>query len=317
MSNADFARYLTWIDKAFSKCIETTNKVVKRMYKKGISEIRDINNLPYKIDCYDDKFVFCDIPVSIAEKNTLIVGGPCIDRCDGDFRHLTLDFYLDISMVINMALNLKKECAIYIDTPIEEYSSEADKKKWVLLANKIAILIKKIAQKCGLDIYLVRREETNDLLDRFIDEHGVVVDNAMYNMVPSGVECTQEEWLKKHYMRVVAEYHREFLNCYLEKSYDDILVVEGLSQCKAVNCAKQTDKSIIGAFYIDMPSVSGKNRMHRSDRGAITILDDLDKYIDEGAEVANYWKILELKSLYEKFNVSSFVELVKEWNKLW
>lgn len=68
-------------------------------------------------------------------------------------------------------------------------------------------------------------------------------------------------------------------------------------------------------FYVDMPSISGKNRMHRSANGAITIFDNMENY--EDTEVFQYWKVLNMDALYEKFDANSFVDLIKEWNMLW
>ena len=68
-------------------------------------------------------------------------------------------------------------------------------------------------------------------------------------------------------------------------------------------------------FYVDMPSISGKNRMHRSLNGAITIFENMEDY--EDTEVSQYWKVLNMEALYEKFDVDSFVYLIKEWNMLW
>ncbi len=315
MSGKDFKKYLNWIDKSFFWCFNATNKMVKKMYKKGICEIAELNLLPYKTDYIDDKIVFNNVPVNIDEMNCLVVGGPCIDRCDGVIEKLTLDFYFDLAMVINKAITYNKPCAIYIDTPIEQFSDKKSKEKWIFAVDKIEKFIENLSPNCIVELSLIRREDSMIMLDELLSKQEVVIGQSMYNLIPSAEECELEEWLVKHYRRVVMEYHRTFLNKYLNSSYENVIVIEGLSQCKAVNYAMKTDDSIRGQFYIDMPSVSGKNRMHRSIDGAITIFENLEKY--EDTDVFKYWEILNMDALYENFGVHSFVNLIKEWNKLW
>lgn len=315
MSGKDFKKYLDWIDKSFSECFDYTNKLIKKMYKKGICEIAEFNQLSYKIDYIDEKTVFNDIPANVGDMNCIIVGGPCIDRCGGKIENLTLDFYFDLAMTINKVITYNKPCAVYIDTPIEQFSDDEATKKWICAVDKIEKFIMKISHQCGLEISIIRREYSMTMLDELLSEKNVAICRSMYNLIPSTEESELEAWLEKHYRRVVMEYHKDFLNKYLNSSYENIIVIEGLSQCKAVNNAKKTDDSIMAQFYVDMPSISGKNRMHRSLNGAITIFENMEDY--EDTEVSQYWKVLNMDALYEKFDVDSFVYLIKEWNMLW
>lgn len=284
-------------------------KLIKKMYKKNLEKIIALNRLEYEVK-QDGSFVL--------DENNIVVGGSCIDRCDGKIENLAINFYLDILMPINYAALTSSKCAIYIDTPIEEINSSIEMEKWLAFAEKTEKFLKRISKCIGLNIQTIRRDKSYPLLDNLLKKYTFRDSElkGLYDLVPSSKNVEFSPSLLLHFRRSIVSYLPEFISMYYGKKIDKVIVVEELSQCKAIEKAKEISGSIIPKIYIDMPSVSCNNRMHRSENGKIGIFEkNITKFSNQ--LFIEFINSIKLSYIYSCFKVDNFWALKDKLEDLW
>lgn len=164
-------------------------KLLKKMYKKSIDRIFELNNINIPISQKDDLMISKSIHVlEKSKKYTWVVGGARIDRCDGNIEELALCFYYDILMPINFAMQYDLPVAIYIDTPIEVFcDNEREYEKWINLAEQISAFINKLSNTLNKKIYIIRRDKGYKSLDSILEHINFKDDElkGLYDLVPS------------------------------------------------------------------------------------------------------------------------------------
>lgn len=322
MSDCNFEKYVEKIENSFENILSVKNKMIKKMFKKNIIDIKEINDLDYKVDYLPNLFVFKNNYIKTQyNKNSVVVGGPCIDRCEADINNLGINFYLDVLMPMNYALVNNLDCVIYLDTPIEEYKMDSNidvLNRWIKTADIIEKFILDLGKHLKVQhVQVIRREKVYKELDKLIKKFPLE-DNKLqnlYNLVPSQ-SYNSEAQLILHYKRVIMAYQPCYISNLLEKEIDRVIVIEGLSQCKAVYQAKLLNKDIIPQFYIDMPSISGNNRMHRSSNGIIKVFENI-RDIKRSESFIWYSNQINLPAIYKSLEVNNFIDLVEELKGYW
>lgn len=297
------------------------NDLVHRMYKKDIENIFNLNKLPYNISTGNNLFLLNEVENYEKGPKDIAVGGACIDRCEGDIRKLGINFYFDILSPINFAMKNGIDVAIYVDTPIEVFGkTREDLDLWLSLSDHVESFLDRISTILDYKINVIRREKGINILNNLVSnislsDHEL---KGLYDLVPSKKNAYFSNDLLLHFKRSIASYLPNFISQYLEKSVSKVIVVEEFSQIKAITKAVQIDSRIVPNVYIDMPSKSGKNRMHRSPHGKIPIFsDNIVNDISESNSLNTYFKYDSLNTIYQKFNVVSFEELVNELAEIW
>lgn len=322
-SDYEYQKYIVKIVECFEDIFLEKCKVIKKMFKKNILSIKEVNNLDYSINYLPDLYVFKDdLSNRVFNEQTVVIGGPCIDRCEAQVANLGLNFYLDILMPLNYAASKNLRCLIYLDTPIEEQNMVSDVdilNKWMKLADEIEEFILNVSKTIGVkDITVIRREKVYKELDELLQEYNINNDNIkdLYNLCPSVVTNLLDEQLALHYKRVITAYQPQFINNHTNRTSNQVIVVEALSQGKAIFQAKRIDKNIIPQLYIDMPSISGNNRMHRSSNGIITLFEDINRD-DLPDNFIAYMDQINLSSIYSTYGVDNFIDLCKYLKGVW
>jgi len=291
--------------------------LIHKMYKKDIQEILRINQLPYNIVDNNDLFIIKeDKPIS---NDALTVGGACIDRCDAQVSKLAMNFYFDILNPIEFAISKGTKVAIYVDTPIEVFGSDPNNfQKWIKLSNAIESFLNKLSELLDIKINIIRREKGIDILDNLVLTSNF--DNnqlkGLYDMVPSQKNAYFSNELLLHFRRSICSYLPEYLSQYLSTQVEEVIVVEEFSQTKAIYKAQKINKLISSNVYIDLPSLSGKNRMHRSSHGKVSIFSSIDSY-PQSDMFKEFINKIEFPNIYSRFGVNDFESLARKMEGLW
>lgn len=295
-------------------------KLLKKMYKKSIDRIFELNNINIPISQKDDLMISKSIHVlEKSKKYTWVVGGACIDRCDGNIEELALCFYYDILMPINFAMQYDLPVAIYIDTPIEVFcDNEREYEKWINLAEQISAFINKLNNTLNKKIYIIRRDKGYKSLDSILEHINFKDDElkGLYDLVPSIKNNYFSSDLLLHFRRSICQYLPEYLEKYFNTEIHKIIVVEEISQLKAILKAKKINKNIIPQVYIDMPSVTCKNRMHRSPTGKIKIFDDVNNIMTDKL-FNQFINKISFKNIYETYKTDNFLLLIDKLKTEW
>ncbi|EGM50386.1 hypothetical protein LRU_02068 [Ligilactobacillus ruminis SPM0211] len=297
--------------------INFTNRLVKKMYKKNVEKIISLNNLTYSFQPQRDLVVFDETSYS-KTKNKIVVGGACIDQSDADIKNLAINFYLDVLMPINYAAINNIKCAIYVDTPVESCTSDFEIEKWKKFVDKLVLFLDKIAKKVGVEIKIIRRDKSYHLIDKLLENYSFTDEElkGLYDLVPSSKSIFFGPELLLHFRRSIVSYLPEFISLYFDEKIDDVIVCEELSQCKAIGKAKKISSNIYPRIYVDMPSLSCRNRMHRSNNGKLGIFESNLK-IDSDPLFQQFIGKINLKSIFDAFDVENFWDLKNELKELW
>lgn len=292
--------------------------LIHKMYKKNVQSILKMNNLTYTILETNDLFILSDLQNTISERS-IVVGGACIDRCEAMVDKLGINFYFDVLNPIEFALSHNIEVAIYVDTPIEVFGNDNfEESKWIKFSDNVENFLNRLGNRLGLNIKVIRREKGAKILDKLIEKNNFVDESlkGLYDMVPSRKELHFSEELLLHFRRSICSYLPEYLSNYIETKIDNVFVVEEFSQTKAISRAKLIDDSVFLNIYVDMPSVSGKNRMHRSPSGQIPIFSSFN-YENATSLFNSFIDEINFIEVYKRLDVSNFRELIQKLNLLW
>lgn len=299
---------------------EFVNILIKRLYKNDATKICEINGLKYKIyDESDGYFVFYDMGNENKSQYSLVVGGACIDRCDGKIDNLGINFYYDILMPINYALKYNLDCAIYVDTPIEVYGKiDSERQKWINFSSEVEQFIKELSKILDINIYIIRRDIGIPIIDKILKnidyEDGEL--KGLYDLIPSSKFAFFSDDLLLHFRRPIVSYLPQYLSEYLGKDIENVIVVEELSQSKAIGKAKEIDSNIYAKLYLDMPSTSCRNRMHRSENNKIKIFEEINLEAYNPLFLKFIEKI-DLDEVYKIMHVDNYKSLLKRLNNVW
>ena len=91
---------------------------------------------------------------------------------------------------------------------------------------------------------------------------------GLYDMIPSSKNFFDDDSLL-HFRRSICSYLPQFLSKYLHRTIQMVIPVEKFSQIKAITKARKINHDIAPNIYLDMPSITCKNRMHRSPNGKV------------------------------------------------
>lgn len=297
--------------------LEFLNLIVKRMYKKNISQIISINNLNYHINNENNLILF-DETNNVSSKNSLVVGGACIDRCDAKIENLAVNFYFDILMPINEAISRNLNCAIYVDTPIETYTAPQEIEKWKKFVSKLNLFLEQLEKNLGVEIKVIRRDLSYPILDKILKNHNFNDDElkGLYDLVPSSKNTVFGPELLLHFKRSIMSYLPEFISEYFGKNIGEVIVCEEFSQCKAIGKARKISDKIFPKIYVDMPSISFRNRMHRSNNGKIGIFEENSK-IEKKSLFSDFINKIELDCIFDRLHVNNFWSLKNTLEGMW
>lgn len=293
-------------------------KVIKRMYKKRIQTICECNNLNYELVSKNDLYVFDETSGIKVDTGDIVVGGACIDRCNAKIENLGWNFYLDILMPMNYALEKSLDCATYVDTPIEIYSDTENFDEWLICVNKLETFIYNLGEFLGLDIKVIRRDKGVKVLDKLL-QNTMFTDKelmSLYDLVPSSKNLNFSNKLLLHFRRSIISYTPQYLSEYLNRDINRVIVVEELSQIKAITKAKNLIDKIYPKIYVDMPSLSCRNRMHRSDYGKIKIFSNFSR-ATSSVLFEKFLQEINLDKVFAKFGVTNFEDLRCALSSLW
>lgn len=294
-------------------------KLIKKLYKKDIDTIIKLNNLQWSLCDSDDLIVFKKLNLEkIKNEESLVVGGACIDRCEGEVKNLGISFYLDILMPVNFSLEQSLPVAIYVDTPVETlFSTRDESKKWLEFVKKVELFLNNLSDIIGKEIKVTRRDKGVKILDKMLTQ--IRFDDeklkGLYDLVPSQKNNFTKDLLL-HFRRSICSYLPEYLSSYFDENIENIVAVEELSQVKAITKAQNINSNVFFESYLDMPSTTCKNRMHRSPNGKIPIFEDI-KSFNKDELFETYIKEISLDKIFEIFGTNDFYKLVKSLNKLW
>ena len=209
--------------------------------------------------------------------------------------------------------------AIYIDTPIEVFcDNEREYEKWINLAEQISAFINKLSNTLNKKIYIIRRDKGYKSLDSILEHINFKDDElkGLYDLVPSIKNNYFSSDLLLHFRRSICQYLPEYLEKYFNTEIHKIIVVEEISQLKAILKAKKINKNIIPQVYIDMPSVTCKNRMHRSPTGKIKIFDDVNNIMTDKL-FNQFINKISFKNIYETYKTDNFLLLIDKLKTEW
>ncbi|SHK64120.1 hypothetical protein [Tepidibacter formicigenes] len=168
-------------------------------------------------------------------------------------------------------------------------------------------------------VKVIRRDKQFSKLDELMKKYDIRKEEVLnlYNLLASKSKFEIEDWLLLNFRRVITAYQPEFINQFLEdREINTLYVVESLSQNKAIKQAMNIDSRVTPKIYIDMPSKSGKNRMHRSENGAIYIFDDV-RNETYNKEFVQYIEQINFEHFFKKFEVNNFMDLVIALREGW
>lgn len=293
-------------------------KLIKKMYKKDIDRIIELNNLKYPVSSSGMTVFDCLPAQGIFGKYSLVVGGACIDRCQGKVANLGINFYYDILMPLNFALEHSLSVGIYVDTPIEvEVKSSESLMVWLKFVHHVESFLDNLSKKIGIPIKVIRRDKGVKLLDDILNN--VKFTDAelkgLYDLVPSEKNVFTDDLLL-NFRRSICSYLPVYLSEYFDEEIKNTIVVEALSQIKAVVKAKDIDCSVVFKDYLDMPSVTCKNRMHRSRTGKVKIFDSLDT-VYKTDDFNLFLNKINMQKIFEIFGVIDFIEICNVLNTMW
>ncbi|MGX7107903.1 hypothetical protein [Facklamia miroungae] len=294
-----------------------SNILIKKMYKKDLTQIISLNNLDYDVSARRKLIVF-DETIKTSQKTALVVGGGCIDRCDASIENLAINFYFDILMPINEAIVKNLNCAIYVDTPIESCTNNYEKERWQEFIIRLEVFFTQLAKRIGIEIKIIRRDLSYKMIDKILENHNFS-DNelkGLYDLVPSSKNIVFRPELLLHFRRSIISYLPEFISQYFEENFEEIIVCEELSQCKAIGKAWNINSNIYPKIYIDMPSLSCRNRMHRSNNGKIGIFEkNWKRAVDPLFQ--EFVNRIELEGVFKSLNVDNFWSAKDELEGIW
>ncbi|HHA7503789.1 TPA: hypothetical protein ACOP43_001504 [Streptococcus pneumoniae] len=300
--------------------IDFPNLLVKKMYKKDLNQIISLNDLNYDTSFRDNLIVF-DETSNFSPNNSLVVGGACIDRCDAKIDNLAINFYFDILMPINEAIMKNLNCAIYVDTPIESCKDDCEKERWQQFVKHLEIFFEQLGKRVGIEIKIIRRDLSYKMIDKILKKHNFSDGElkGLYDLVPSAKNIVFGPELLLHFRRSIISYLPEFISEYFEENFEEIIVCEELSQCKAIGKAWRISNNIYPKIYIDMPSLSCRNRMHRSNNGKIGIFESasLNKTRKSDPLFHEFMNRIELEAIFKSFDVDNFWSLKDELEGMW
>lgn len=298
---------------------ELATMLVKRLYKKNAQTILNINDLDYLIN-NENNFIIYEKSLENNKLDTsLVVGGACIDRCEGDIRKLGYNFYYDILMPINYALKHSMNCAIFVDTPIEVFSnSQEEIKIWQDLVSKIEAFLDNLSQILNIEIKVIRRDYGYKILDEILKNEKFTDEElkGLYDLVPSLKHTIFGDDLLLHFRRSIISYLPQFLSEYLNRTIQNVIVVEELSQSKAISKAHNINSNIAAKLYVDMPSTSCHNRMHRSTNGKVRIFEKINREKVDPLFL-DFIDNLDLTEIYKRLHITNYELLVKELERVW
>lgn len=300
-----------------NEVVDFSNIIIKKMYKKDLTQIISLNNLDYD-DSDRNKLIVFDETFRASQKAALVVGGACIDRCDASIENLAINFYFDILMPINEAVVKKINCAIYIDTPIESCTNNTEKERWQEFVKRLEVFFAKLGKRIGIEIKLIRRDLSYKMIDKILERYNFS-DNelkGLYDLVPSSKNIIFGPELLLHFRRSIISYLPEFISQYFEENFEEIIVCEELSQCKAISKAWRINSNIYPKIYIDMPSLSCRNRMHRSSNGKIGIFEKNLKRTSDPL-FQEFVDRIELEGVFRLLNVDNFWSAKDELEGMW
>ncbi|NVY96773.1 hypothetical protein HU830_06340 [Lactobacillus sp. DCY120] len=294
-------------------------KLVKKMYKKDLETIVNINNIRCPVYNKSEMIAFNSLDLEQIERDkSLVVGGACIDRCQGKIENLGINFYYDILMPINFALEYPLPIGIYVDTPIEvEFRSPANSEIWLKFIDQVEFFLNNLSKKIKKTIRVIRRDKGVNILDNILSnlELNDVELKGLYDLVPSKKNLFTKELLL-NFKRSICSYFPIYLSDYFDKNIVYTVVVEELSQIKAVNKAKSIAPNIFFEDYLDMPSITCKNRMHRSPTGKVGIFDNLNS-INGSTNFDLFINKINMQQVFEIFKTNNFFEICKILNTMW
>lgn len=297
-----------------------SNLLVKKMYKKDINQIISINNLNYNANLRKNLIIF-DETSKLSTDKSLVVGGACIDRCGANIDKLAINFYFDILMPINEAIIKNLNCAIYVDTPIESCKEDSEKERWQRFVEHLEFFFDQLGKCVGIEIKIIRRDLSYKMIDKILKKYDFK-DNelkGLYDLVPSAKNIVFGPELLLHFRRSIISYLPEFISEYFEENFKEIIVCEELSQCKAIEKARKISNNIYPIIYTDMPSLSCRNRMHRSNNGKIGIFEvaDWNKARISDPMFREFMNRIELEAIFTAFDVDNFWSVKDKLEGIW
>lgn len=170
----------------------------------------------------------------------------------------------------------------------------------------------------GVDIISIRRDKGVNILDGLVEKASFDDQSlkGLYDLVPSKKEADFPDDLLLHFKRSICSYLPEYLESYTKLEIKNVIVVEELSQIKAISKAKEINDHIEPFVYVDMPSLSGKNRMHRSPHGKIPIFSDPNSF-----QTNELFKAFMSRTDFPKINqlleTTDFISLIKKLGGYW
>lgn len=301
--------------------IDFPNLLVKKMYKKDLNQIVLLNNLNYDTTFRESLIVFDETSKFSHHHKCLVVGGACIDRCDANIENLGINFYFDILMPINEAIVKNLNCAIYLDTPIESLTDDYEKQKWQKFIDMLEQFLKCLGERVGIEIKTIRRDLSYKIIDRILEKYKFSDTElkGLYDLVPSSKNIIFGPELLLHFRRSIISYLPEFISEYFSENFEKIIVCEELSQCKAIDKALKINNSIYPKIYVDMPSLSCRNRMHRSNNGKIGIFESTASIISRKSDPMfhEFMSRIELDAIFKSFDVDNFWLVKDELEGMW
>ena len=92
--------------------------------------------------------------------------------------------------------------------------------------------------------------------------------------------------------------------------------VEEFSQIKAITKARKINHDIAPNIYLDMPSITCKNRMQRSPNGKVFLFSGkIETKFDESFK--KYINNIQLKWIFNSFRTNEFLVLCNKLNEMW
>lgn len=319
------------------------DEIIKKMYKKSAVKIREELGLrfPKKIRMwkeYEEGKIFGSDDIEKTQ-HPIIVGGPCLDHCNGYIEQLRINTIVDIVWPMCMAKRLQSECCIYLVVPNEEAEGMKkiqELKRWETIADCLEKTILNIGNLLKLkDLYIYRTDR--EAVDRVSKKWCSTLENfcntsdalkGMYNL-GSGTEegNSIDPFLLENYEKNLVCYFPALLNELLNANYDGVIAVEHVHQGKAIKKAVElykeisdTNTTIFHLAYLNSPSLTCKSRMARSASGYICISEngrEMEEKLEKGVMISRtYWENCMPIEIRAAFNLDNDIDIIKTLSTL-
>ncbi len=237
-----------------------------------------------------------------------IVGGVCVDHCEGVLERLSVSIYPDIVVPLRLGAALNRRVILILPIAEAVLASPRRGLAWQGVGDRVEALVAHLAatyQHPRVDVVRTDRVRIDRRIAAAVDQYRPHLDSmqlrGLFAVASSGAGGRSTTAARvKTFHRTLVGYLPSVLSELTCEKCDDILVVENAQQLRAVAAARNLRNSggLAGTLghlvYPPAPSMSGRSRMSRAmDRTRIMVGEPSDQSLRKlrGASSSSkeYW----------------------------